>query len=270
MTPFPLEDPCAEDWDAMRRDAAAPARHCAACDRHVYDLARMTEAEIRGIAILHGGAFCGRQRIVDGRLATLPEPVRPRSAFAVRVARSALVVGALASSGLAACEPSAHATAPVPVQVEPIPGGPTPTPAPTPTPTSPTPAPAPQPTPSPEKEEHRMGKVAWTPPPIERDVVFAAGKASLPKAGLRVLDAVAAALSGDGSLRAVTVVGHALADEAGAEALARARAAAVRDYLVGHGVDAGRLQLSSAVAAADGRATASALAHERRVEVRRR
>ncbi|MFO0745945.1 MAG: OmpA family protein [Myxococcota bacterium] len=266
MKPLVVGSPCGEDWNAMRRDGAG--RHCASCDTRVYDFQAMTESEIRGIAILHGGHFCGRQVIRDGETLVRPEPAAPRrTPFALRVAsRGAFVAGALA---LAACDPSpsAHA-APTPivhVPSEPAPRGPTHG--------DPKPAPTPTPAPPPDAVRELKGDIAWEPPPVDRDVLFARGKATLGSSRVRALDDIAAALAGDPSIQAIGIVGHVGDDEVSRPsdlALAMARAEAARAYLVAKGVAAARIRIAAAprVDPVGAKASPDERARTRRVEIR--
>ncbi|MFO0750312.1 MAG: OmpA family protein [Myxococcota bacterium] len=237
MKPFAIANPCSQDWGAMRRDSTSPARHCASCDKRVYDLASMSEPAIRGLAILTGGHFCARQTTVDGQLVVAPPPAAPRRApFMWRMVTGGMIVaGALAT---AACEPAAHAGAPTPIQVEP---GPTPAPAPT-----PDQPPAPPVTDLPD--EPLMGEIAIMPPAVDRDVLFPRGRFNLTPEGKRILDDIAAAMKADPSIVAVGIVGHITPDEVTerhGSTLAFARATVTRDYLVKHGVDASRLRPGS-------------------------
>lgn len=50
--------PCAARWEAMRGDDRV--RHCASCDKHVYDLASLTRDEAEALILEHDGRLCLR------------------------------------------------------------------------------------------------------------------------------------------------------------------------------------------------------------------
>jgi OmpA-OmpF porin, OOP family len=123
------------------------------------------------------------------------------------------------------------------------------------------PAPAPAPAPTPEAAEERI---------VLRGVNFDFDKADIRPDAAVILDE-AASLLNDNPGRNVSVAGH--TDSVGADAynqsLSERRAASVKDYLVGRGVDAGRLSTtgygeSSPIASND---TADGRALNRRVEL---
>lgn len=248
MKPFPLETPCDASWDAMR--AIGSARHCPVCEQPVFDLATLTEQQIRGLVTVSGGRFCARQTVVAGELVTRPgaAPVVPtprvRALFPVR---AAVAAGAL---GMAACATTADEVVPAPnalvaptvVACAPA-GAPSPAkPAESPPPSPPAPSPAAGPTAS-APPEVMPGGIRPQPP----GRVYFARKKALVAAEMRpVLDEVAALLNGQPEMRLLAVEGHATPDEGSAKdvaALALARAEAVRAYLVAAGVDAVRLRV---------------------------
>ena len=251
MKPFPLENPCDASWDAMRPHGSG--RHCAACDQPVFDLAALTEQEIRGLVTLSGGQFCARQTLVAGELVTralAPVPIatppiaRARSTFPMR---AAVTAGAL---GMAACAttndelipaPTALA-APTMIACAPEEAGPSPAKGPEPAP-RPTPLPAPAPEPSPSEPTIVMAGGIRPQPPGR--VFYAHKKVAVAPAMQGILDDAAALLKAQPQIALVAVEGHAALNEGNAKAvaaLALARAEAVRAYLVAHGVDATRLR----------------------------
>ena len=70
-----IASPCAASWESMTGDDRS--RHCSACDRHVYNFAAMTTAEIEQlIAAGNGERLCGRlYRRADGTVLTSDCPV---------------------------------------------------------------------------------------------------------------------------------------------------------------------------------------------------
>jgi OOP family OmpA-OmpF porin len=123
------------------------------------------------------------------------------------------------------------------------------------------PAPAPAPAPAPEPVEERI---------VLRGVNFDFDKADIRPDAAVILDEAASILN-DNPGRNVSVAGH--TDSVGADAynqsLSERRAASVKDYLVGKGVDAGRLTTagygeSNPIASND---TADGRALNRRVEL---
>jgi outer membrane protein OmpA-like peptidoglycan-associated protein len=135
-------------------------------------------------------------------------------------------------------------------------------PAPAPAPARPAPPPpAPAPAPTPEAAEERI---------VLRGVNFDFDKADIRPDAAVILDEAASILN-DNPGRNVSVAGH--TDSVGADAynqsLSERRAAAVKDYLAGRGVDAGRLTTSgygesNPIASND---TADGRALNRRVEL---
>lgn len=90
MLDLRIAKPCGESWAVMAGDERV--RHCAHCDHAVYDVSRMTEAEIEELVRRTEGRFCARvYRRPDGRIMTAdcprPEPrVRRRRTLAVAAA----------------------------------------------------------------------------------------------------------------------------------------------------------------------------------------
>jgi len=257
VKPFDVKSPCDESWSAMTPTPGG--RHCATCDKRVFDLASMTEAEVRGLVSLTSGRFCGRQVIRGGALVTrfeAPRPAAPsRGLFALRVVtRGAIVAGALAS---AACgEASAEPSTPLPVLVAQV-FDPTPE----------TPFVGPEIVEPPEIM--LAGEIAPLPPEVHDKIYFEAGRSKLDKKDTQVLDGVAAVLE-HSWFSGVRIVGHVDAAEAATprkiEALALARAQAVKAWLVKHGVDPQRVEVvARGVSGQPAAATEAAHAENRHV-----
>jgi hypothetical protein len=109
-----IASPCGESWDGMA--GGAERRHCAKCDREVFDFARMTPRQIEVRIEASGGRLCARlTRGADG-LVTLPPPEPPPFWFERRASpvASALVTALLgfgsAAAGAALEAPPASAT----------------------------------------------------------------------------------------------------------------------------------------------------------------
>jgi hypothetical protein len=69
-----VASPCSERWDLMTGDERV--RHCAACDKDVYDLSEMTAAEAEDLLANVGEAACVRlHRRADGTVITSDCPV---------------------------------------------------------------------------------------------------------------------------------------------------------------------------------------------------
>jgi len=146
---LPIASPCGADWQGMApRDVAT--RLCAACDKHVHDLSRMTRPEAqRLLASQPTEGLCVRY-LYDERGEVLFAPEAPKLVPVSRLAAVKRLVAAatLASAplGLAACmgEPMPPVTPPPPVMVQ---GGIAPMPPPPAPTTSPSAAPCETPTP---------------------------------------------------------------------------------------------------------------------------
>lgn len=69
-----VASPCHERWDAMVGDAHA--RHCARCDKNVYDLSSMTRDEAQALLLATEGELCVRYYTrADGTVLTADCPV---------------------------------------------------------------------------------------------------------------------------------------------------------------------------------------------------
>ena len=113
---FTLETPCREDWNAMV--GSAHVRRCSACDRDVFDLSDMTQAEIDTLLAAHGAPPCVRMtRRADGTLVTKdacpPQPSRVAAGVAFGVATAVVAAGA----ALAAGEAISHRARPAQIPV---------------------------------------------------------------------------------------------------------------------------------------------------------
>ena len=134
--PLRLEvaSPCSANWDAMPGDARL--RHCAACNKNVYDLSNMTRAEIEALVTATEGKFCARlYKRADGTVLTAdcPKGLRDRlreAAWSVRVRVAALAAALTAMLGMASSfrerpEPGPGALEPV-TRLAPVDRGPQP------------------------------------------------------------------------------------------------------------------------------------------------
>jgi len=66
--------PCAAEWSKMTGDARQ--RHCADCNKHVYNLSEMTRDEAQALLIEKEGRLCVRYyRRHDGTILTADCPV---------------------------------------------------------------------------------------------------------------------------------------------------------------------------------------------------
>lgn len=53
-----VASPCSASWDGMTGDARV--RHCAACDKHVYNLSNLTREEAQALILEKEGKLCAR------------------------------------------------------------------------------------------------------------------------------------------------------------------------------------------------------------------
>jgi hypothetical protein len=114
---FSVEAPCTEDWNAMV--GGARVRRCSACDRDVFDLAEMTQAEVDALLEAHGAPPCVRlRRRADGTLVTKDAcPPLPVSRPAVGLALGAAAALVAAGTAYVASQAVAHHTHPATVPV---------------------------------------------------------------------------------------------------------------------------------------------------------
>src|SRR5215471_4735836 len=64
---------CRANWETM--SGSDQVRHCAECNRQVYDLSKMTRSQAERLVIVKEGSFCARiSRSPDGAVITLEEP----------------------------------------------------------------------------------------------------------------------------------------------------------------------------------------------------
>ena len=65
-----VQTPCAKDWNRMR--GSAEKRFCEHCNRDVYDLGAMSEADVQNLLCRQAGKLCVRfTRLSNGRIQTL-------------------------------------------------------------------------------------------------------------------------------------------------------------------------------------------------------
>lgn len=71
--------PCSQPWEQMTGERHV--RHCAACDKNVYDLAGLTADEVRELVVAREGKICWRFYVrKDGSVLTKDCPVGVRRA----------------------------------------------------------------------------------------------------------------------------------------------------------------------------------------------
>lgn len=81
-----IASPCPASWNAMTGDDRA--RFCAACEKHVYNIAALTTPEIEALIVRTEGRFCARlYRRRDGTVLTGDCPVGARAFGARRLHR---------------------------------------------------------------------------------------------------------------------------------------------------------------------------------------
>lgn len=98
--------PCTSDWTQM--SGADWKRHCAQCNKSVYDFAQMRQQEVAAIVAAHHGSLCARlTRGADGSLLTYEPP--PDSASIKR--RTSPVAAAVMAAVLGLSAPVAAQTA---------------------------------------------------------------------------------------------------------------------------------------------------------------
>lgn len=104
--------PCTADWETMAGNNRQ--RHCAQCDKVVFDFAQMTPRQVEAIVAVNRGNLCARlTRQPDGSLVTL-DPVSITAATPRRVSP---VASAVVSAILGLSAPVTAQTA-APVQIE--------------------------------------------------------------------------------------------------------------------------------------------------------
>lgn len=97
-----IASPCPASWAEMKGDDRA--RHCAACDKQVYNISAMTSEEVVALIERTEGHFCGRlYRRRDGSVLTADCPVGLAARAGRRVKRlvslAAVGVGVLLTGG---------------------------------------------------------------------------------------------------------------------------------------------------------------------------
>lgn len=93
MLEIRIAKPCPQTWTAMKGDDQV--RHCGSCQKNVYNIAAMTEAEVEALIRRTEGHFCARiYRRTDGRVLTAD---CPKGVAAVRRKRTLAVTGAFAA-----------------------------------------------------------------------------------------------------------------------------------------------------------------------------
>jgi outer membrane protein OmpA-like peptidoglycan-associated protein len=192
--------------------------------------------------LVTGGRFCAQQTIVEGELVLQSEPPRPRTR-ARPIAWAVRALGAAGALNIAACAPGEAHAAPTPTLDLGGPGT-----APGATGLDPkTPAARPgEAAPTLGNREHLRGDVAPD-PRLEARVQFAHKKSTLDATAKAALGDAVAFLLAHGEVTYVAIMGHAASDEGTTlelEALATARAEAVKAHLAQAGIAAERLKTS--------------------------
>ncbi len=92
-----IQSPCTKSWEEMTGGDAE--RHCAECDRQVFDFRRMTPRQISARIQATGGHLCARlTRGSDGRLLTLEPPFEPMAPSTWTAHRASPVAAAVVST----------------------------------------------------------------------------------------------------------------------------------------------------------------------------
>jgi hypothetical protein len=92
---FRIASPCTADWNRMAGDDRV--RHCAECNRNVYNFAELTHAEIDDLVATREGRLCARlYRRADGTMITKDCPV----GFQMKVRRISRITGAALSAAM--------------------------------------------------------------------------------------------------------------------------------------------------------------------------
>lgn len=287
VKPFPLDRPCEASWDDMR--PVRDGRHCASCDRVVYDLRRLSETRVLALATLLGPTgFCARQTLdEDGELLLAPPGALPGRR--ARWAGGALAVLGVAGCASAAVQPAARPALAVVTPAAACEPGPAAGAAPAagrpPAGTPPVAADldrdgvpdaadrCPDVPGAPPDGCPRPVKIGGVTPKVTAQIRFARRSTRLRGDMQPLLAELADLIRREPSIRRVALVGHASADEGPApeaRALGLRRAEAVRDALVTLGVEPQRLSASGATRGSEQPAAApgegSPLEAERRVE----
>jgi outer membrane protein OmpA-like peptidoglycan-associated protein len=280
MKPLPLLQPCSASWQDM--GPVAGGRHCAACDKVVFDLSRASEARVLALAtLLAPSGLCARQVIDEkGDLELAPSRGSLSTGWAHR-AGSALallsVTGCSTAAGVLPREraqtlPAAASAAPD-CAAQPQAGSVPACPGEPASPAGTRPA-APGPLPGPIHDGDRDGdgvmdredacpdvpgerptgckvsfiRVGGIAPRVGTPMLFERRGAALTEPNQQLLDEVAQVLQKYPHIKLVAVIGHA-ADDEGPETAARAlglrRAEAVRSALLSRGVQPERLKSAS-------------------------
>jgi hypothetical protein len=92
-----IQSPCKKSWEEMT--GGDTERHCAECDRQVFDFRRMTPRQITTRLQAAGGHLCaGLTRGSDGRLLTLEPPFEPMAPSTWTAHRASPVAAAVVST----------------------------------------------------------------------------------------------------------------------------------------------------------------------------
>ncbi|APR83259.1 outer membrane protein OmpA [Minicystis rosea] len=249
MRALPILDPCVEPWDRMEGDARA--RHCARCEREVFDLSAVREAEAQAVVLLFASrGLCVRYtRDARGDIQHAPAPApSPRRAGAIAAAVGAAMVG---------CAPAPPPVVPSPVPV--VVASPEPPSAPAAPPVADSdrdgvpdeidacpnePGPV-----SPDPKRNgcpSMGVVVSQGEVVVLQTIrFAKGATRIQAESRAIVTELARLLGEHPEIRKVSVQGHASLDEQSPQRLGKSRAEAVIDALVAAKVERARLVATS-------------------------
>lgn len=116
MLELRIAKPCDQTWTAMRGDDRV--RHCSRCDKNVYNVSEMTEAEVEALIQRTEGRFCARlYRRTDNRVMTKD---CPRGVAAVRRKRALALtaMGATMAFGYSLVRPASSGAVAAPIHRE--------------------------------------------------------------------------------------------------------------------------------------------------------
>lgn len=102
---LPIQNPCHEDWTAMKSDGAS-RRFCDVCTKHVHDISSMTEATARSVLADESakGRVCVRYTVdAAGHIKFKPQTVEAPSLWRMSLAAAGVAMAML--TGCADAEP---------------------------------------------------------------------------------------------------------------------------------------------------------------------
>lgn len=107
-----VASPCTARWESM--SGTEQVRHCAECNRNVYDLSKLTRGQAEKLIVASGGRLCaGITRRPDGTVINAEEPcglhLIPRRASPIAAAVVSAVIGAGSAGPALASKPGRQA-----------------------------------------------------------------------------------------------------------------------------------------------------------------